>query len=97
MDKIIEYPSYLIRETDGSPHGDIYELEITTTIDVIRRSDEVIVLSFTGEYSARLGDNGTWDQGSYWGVEKVELTPDERQALVYRTGQDQPERVDLPD
>jgi len=87
---------FIVREKEGSAHGDLYELEITTTFSVIDTTNNKIVMNFTGEYSASLGDNG-WDDGSYHGVTKVEISEDEKYAIVYKSGNNELEKIKLPE
>lgn len=86
---------YRIETREGNPHGDLYEMEITTFFDVIDNTTEMTVMTFTGEYFTTLGDNGGWNDGSYSGVEDVRLAEDGMSVLVYTVGNPEPELIRL--
>jgi hypothetical protein len=67
----------------GAPHGDLYELEQTTTYRVVDTQSQEVVLEFHGEMEARLStDTGLWDDYRTYGVCDVRLSPDGQVVLV---------------
>ncbi len=87
---------YRIEKREGNPHGDLYEMEITTFFDVIDNTTEMTVMTFTGEYFTTLGNNGGWNDGTYSGVEDVRLAEDGYTVAVYTAGNELPEYFQLP-
>jgi hypothetical protein len=68
---------------EGPPHGDLYELEQTTTYQVIDTQSQKVVVEFEGETSARLStDSGLWDDYRTYGVCDVRISPDGQSAIV---------------
>lgn len=86
---------YRIEKREGPAHGGLYELEQEFFIDIIEIKTQKVIKTFSAECSASFGTNGTWDDYDCSGVEKVELTPDEKAALVYRYSSHNPEKIDL--
>lgn len=84
---------YRIEKHEGESRGDVYELEITTYFNVIECETGRTVMSFSGIYSAKLGDTGTWDEGRYTGVENVVLSEDDDCVLVYYDKKDEPVKI----
>lgn len=85
-----------VRVVEGSAHGDLYDLEQTTTYLIVDRSTQEVVLAFEGEMSASLStSSGLWDGYRFSGVCEVSIAPDERSALIrYHDGRE--ETVPLP-
>lgn len=68
---------------DGPPHGDLYELEQTTTYRVLDTQLGEVVMEFKGEMEASLStDSGLWDDYRYYGVCDVRISPDGQSAIV---------------
>ena len=68
---------------DGPPHGDLYELEQTTTYRVIDTQSQEVIMEFKGEMEASLSTStGLWDDYRYYGVCNVTISPDGQAALV---------------
>lgn len=87
---------YRIETEEGNPHGDLYEMEITTYFYVIDTHTEKAIMTFTGEYFTTLGDNGGWNDGSYTGVTDVKFSEDGMSVIVYSSDKDLPEHIPLP-
>lgn len=87
---------YSIVERQSGDHGGLYELERDTFFDVVELGTGKTIMTFQGEYSASFGGHGQWGEGSYSGVKKVELSPDESFVLVFSEGKSEPERIALP-
>jgi hypothetical protein len=81
----------------GAPHGDLFELEQTTTYRVVDRHSNQIVMTFRGEMEASLSTStGLWDDYQFSGVCQVTIAPDERSVIVtYCDGRE--ESVPLPE
>jgi hypothetical protein len=81
---------------EGTPHGDLYELEQTTYYHVLDTRSGEMVMTFRGEMQASLSrDSGLWDDYSFSGVCEVAIAPDEQSVLVrHCDGRD--ETVPLP-
>jgi len=68
---------------EGPPHGDLYELEQTTTYRVIDTQSQEVILEFQGEMEASLStDTGLWDDFRTYGVYNVRISPDGQAAIV---------------
>jgi hypothetical protein len=83
-------------ESEGPPHGGLFELEIETTYRIVDRRTGAIVLERTGIYEASFGDHGNWDEGTTTGVVKLEISADDRAALIHHADGTL-ERLPLPD
>lgn len=92
-----KHSRYRIVESEGNPHGDVYELEINYYYDVIDNSTGKSIMQFGGVYSASLGDSGNWENGRYSGVDKVEITDDEKYVVVYYSSGKKSDRIKLPE
>jgi hypothetical protein len=68
---------------EGSPHGNLYELEYTTYYHVVDARSGEIVMTFQGETQASLSrSNGMWDDYTGSGVCEVTIAPDEESVIV---------------
>lgn len=68
---------------EGPPHGDLFELEQTTTYRVMDRESQEVFLEYEGEMAASLSrDTGLWDDYRYYGVCNVRISPDGQAAVV---------------
>ena len=68
---------------EDTPHGDLYELEQTTTYRVTDTQTGQTVMTFRGEMRASLSrTTGMWDDYSYSGVREVAISPGEELVLV---------------
>jgi hypothetical protein len=68
---------------EGPPHGDLYELEQTTTYRVIDTQSQEVFMEFKGEMEASLSTStGLWDDYRYYGVYNVSISPDGQAAIV---------------
>ncbi|GEM_PF-6216306 len=92
-----EMSRYEVQEREGEPHGDVYEMEIDTYYYVVEKATGRVIRTFLGTYHSKLGDDGTWGEGRYSGVEKVEITEDGETALVYETGRGDPKKIVIVD
>lgn len=82
---------------EGSPRGDLFELEQATYFYVVDSFSDEIVLSYRGDVEASLSrETGMWDDYRYSGVAEVEISFDES-AVVVRYFDGREERVSLPD
>ena len=88
---------YRIEESESEPRGDVYELEITYYYDVIDNRTEMSIMQFQGVSSAKLGDDCTWENWQYSGVDEVEFSDDGRYVIVHHTLQKDPEMTKLPE
>ena len=81
---------------EGSPRGDLYELEQTTRYYVVDNRSGEVVMCFRGELEASFGrESGLWENYTYSGVRAVVLTPDGSEVIVsYCDGRE--EIVPLP-
>jgi 3-methyladenine DNA glycosylase AlkD len=80
----------------GSPHGDLYELEQTTYYQVVDRHSKQIVMVFECQMEASLSrTTGMWDDYQFTGAVDVRIAPDGQSVLVkYHDGHE--EIVPLP-
>lgn len=83
-------------ETEGSPHGGLYELVIETTYRIVDRLTGEVVLERTGTYEASFGDDGNWGPGTTTGVVKVEVSAEGTEALIHHADGTR-EHLPLPD
>lgn len=88
---------YRIEESESNPHGDVYELEIHYYYDVIDNYTGKSIMQFQGDYTASLGDNSNWDNERYYGVDKVEISDDEKFVIVYHSSGGVPKKIKLPE
>lgn len=88
-------PRYEVQEREGEPHGDVYEMEIDTYYYIVDKTTGNVIHTFIGTYFSKLGDDGTWQNGRYLGVEKVEINEADNTALVYEVGRKEPKVVRL--
>jgi len=65
--------------------GGLFELEITTTYEVVDTRTGAVVMRFSGDHSASYDGVG-WGDGASGGVAAVELSPDERWVEVRFSG-----------
>lgn len=71
----------------GSPRGDLYELEQTTYYQVVDTLSQRVIMVFESQMEATLSrDTGMWDDYSFTGVSDVTIAPDERSVLVRYVG-----------
>lgn len=87
---------YRIEQRESPAHGGLYELEQDFYIDIIDNRTGQVVVTLESEGWASLGTNGMWDDLNMSGVEKVEMSPDERSVLVYSYSAHDPKKIDLP-
>jgi len=81
---------------EDPPHGDLYELEQTTTYRVIDTQTGQTVMTFRGEMRASLSrTTGMWDDYGYSGVREVAIASDE-ETIVVTDWDGRTERVPLP-
>ena len=74
---------YIIQIIEGSPRGDLYELEQTTFFHVIDTTSDQIILSFRGEMEASLSrETAQWEDTHYSGVCRVTISEDQQTVLV---------------
>jgi hypothetical protein len=67
----------------GSPRGDLYELEQKTTHQVVDTHSKQIILVFESLMEASLSrDTGMWDDYRFTGVSAVSIAPDEQSVIV---------------
>lgn len=65
--------------------GGLFELEITTTYEVVDTRTGAIVMRFSGDYSAAYDGVG-WGGGAAGGVREVTIGPDDRTVQVHFAG-----------
>lgn len=65
--------------------GGLFELEITTTYEVVDTTDGAVVMRFSGDYSASYDGVG-WSDGAAGGVREVTVSADERWVEVHFAG-----------
>jgi len=65
--------------------GGLFELEITTTFEVVDTRTDAVVMRFTGDYSASYDGVG-WGDGTAGGVRAVTIAADERSVEVRLAG-----------
>lgn len=65
--------------------GGLFELEITTTYEVVDTATDALVMRFTGDYSASYDGVG-WAGGAAGGVREVTISPDDRSVEVRFAG-----------
>lgn len=87
--------TFRIETREDPPRGGLYELECTTHFDLVEIATGRVLMSFEGTYSASFGGDGQWSDGAWSGVRLVELVDDGAVLLVYRAGQEVPERRPL--
>ena len=82
---------------EGSPRGDLYELEQKTYHRVVDRHSNQIIMVFESLMEASLSTStGLWDDYRFTGVCEVSIAPDEQSVIVkYHDGL--VERVALPE
>lgn len=81
---------------EGSPHGDLYELEQTTYYEVVDRHSNKVVMTFQGQMQASLSKTGLeWEDYHFSGVCGVFIAPDE-QSVIVRHYDGREEIVQLP-
>lgn len=67
----------------GAPHGDLFELEQTTSYRVVDTLSGDVLLTFQGEMEASLSsETGLWDDYRFSGVCEVLIAPDEQSVIV---------------
>jgi hypothetical protein len=70
-------------EKQGSPRGDLYELEQKTYYHVVDRHSEEIVVTFESLMEASLSrDTGMWDDYVFTGASEVIIAPDEQSVII---------------
>jgi len=81
---------------EGPPHGDLYELEQTTTYQIVDRHSDQVVMTFESNMEASLSTTtGMWEGYRFSGVCEVSIAPDGQSAIVkYHGGRE--EAVLLP-
>ena len=81
---------------EGSPRGDLYELEQKTTYQVVDRRSDRIIMVFESLMEASLSrDTGLWDDYRFTGTSEVRITADGQSVLVtYHDGRE--ETIPLP-
>lgn len=89
-------PKYTVINREGAAHGGLYELEQEFFIDIVETKTQKVIKTFSASGCASFGTNGMWSEYDCSGVEKVEITPDEKAVLVYKYNSHQPEKIDLP-
>jgi hypothetical protein len=68
---------------EDPPHGDLYELEQTTTYRVVDTRTGQTVMTFRGEMRASLSrTTGMWDDYGYSGVREIAIAPDGESVVV---------------
>lgn len=82
---------YAVQVEEGAAHGDLYELEQTTSYHIVDRQRNMVVMTFHGEMEARLStETGMWDDCRYSGVCEAIIAPDERSVMVrYHDGHEE--------
>jgi hypothetical protein len=81
---------------EGLPHGDLYELEQTTTYHIVDRHSNEVVMTFECRMEASLStDTGMWEDYRFSGACEVSLTPDGQSVIVKYYGGHE-EAVPLP-
>lgn len=86
-----------VRVREGSPRGDLYELEQTTYHEIIDQRTGEVIMTFEGKMEASLStDTGLWGDSSYSGVSEISLSPDHR-FLVVNYFDGKREEVPLPE
>lgn len=78
-------------EEQGSPRGDLYELEQKTTYHVVDRRSGQIVMTFESLLEASLSTGtGLWDDYHFSGAREVRIAPDGLSAIVtYHDGREE--------
>lgn len=99
MNKKIQLPQteswYRVEEQEKAPHGNFNEYLQDTDFNIIDTCSGKTILSFTGTNRATLGENCSWENWTYSGVDKVEISDDGRFALVYENSSTVPRMVEL--
>jgi hypothetical protein len=81
---------------EDPPHGDLYELEQTTTYRVVDTRTGQTVMTFWGEMRASLSrTSGMWDDYNCSGVREVAIAPD-GESVVVTDCEGRTESVPLP-
>jgi hypothetical protein len=82
---------------EGVPRGDLYDLEQSTYYRVVDRLLNQVLMTFEGRTEASLSrETGLWDEYRFFGVQEVNLAPDEKSVCVkYHDGRE--ESVPLPE
>jgi hypothetical protein len=74
---------YIVQIVEGSPRGDLYELEQATFFHIIDTQTDQIILSFRGDMEANLSrETAQWENTRYSGVCNVSISKDQRTVLV---------------
>ncbi len=94
MSSSTEVASRFAVRVDEHHGGGLFELEVTTTYEVVERATGAVVMRFAGDYSASYDGVG-WGDGASGGVVAVELTPAE-DAVIVRFAGGSEERHPLP-
>jgi hypothetical protein len=74
---------YKVVEEQGSPRGDLFELEQRTYYHVVDTSTDEVILTFDSLMEASLSrDTGMWDDHVFTGASEVVIAADERSVSV---------------
>jgi hypothetical protein len=74
---------FIVQVVEGSPRGDLYELEQATFFHVIDTTTDQIILSFRGDMEASLSrETAQWEDAQYSGVRQVSISEDQQTVLV---------------
>lgn len=74
---------YIVQVVEGSPRGDLYELEQATFFHIIDTQTDQIILSFRGDMESSLSrDTAQWENTHYSGVCNASISEDQRTVLV---------------
>lgn len=74
---------FIVQVVEGSPRGDLYELEQATFFHVIDTTTDQIILSFRGDMEASLSrETAQWEDAQYSGVRQVSISEDQQAVLV---------------
>jgi hypothetical protein len=78
-------------EEQGSPRGDLFELEQKTYYHIVDRHTDEVILTFEALMEASLSrDTGMWDDYVFTGVSEVIIAPDEWSVIVkYHDGREE--------
>lgn len=85
---------YIIKEREHA-HGGLFELEIEYYYDVFDTVEQKVIMTFERQYTASY--NGVdWSNGSASGLNKIEISPDEKFVIVHYGYKPEPDKFPLP-
>ncbi len=84
---------FIVKEREHS-HGGLFELEVDYYYDVFDTVNQKVVMTFEGGYSADFV-GGLWANGVSGGVNKVQISDDDRFVLVFYSGNPEPKKIEI--